>query len=96
MKKTLRISSCCNFNIGFKQETKDQVGEATDAIGTEMGDAVDTAAVKVDAALDSTKVKISNTIKEGAEKMDAKADKMKEDAKIISKKMAVNCSHFFI
>jgi hypothetical protein len=53
---TLTLVSC-------KQETKDQVGEATDAIGTEMGDAVDTAAVKVDAALDSTKVKISNTIK---------------------------------
>ncbi|SDX35234.1 hypothetical protein SAMN05443667_101285 [Flavobacterium gillisiae] len=70
---TLTLVSC-------KQETKDQVGEATDAIGTEMGDAVDTAAVKVDAALDSTKVKISNTMKEGAEKMDAKADKMKEDA----------------
>jgi hypothetical protein len=48
--------------VSCKQETKDQVGEATDAIGTEMGD-VDTAAVKVDAALDSTKVKISNTIK---------------------------------
>jgi hypothetical protein len=48
--------------VSCKQETKDQVGEATDAIGTEMGDAVDTA-VKVDAALDSTKVKISNTIK---------------------------------
>jgi hypothetical protein len=47
--------------VSCKQETKDQVGEATDAIGTEMGDAVDT--VKVDAALDSTKVKISNTIK---------------------------------
>jgi hypothetical protein len=56
--------------VSCKQETKDQVGEATDAIGTEMGDA-DTAAVKVDAALDSTKVKISND-KEGAEKMDAK------------------------
>jgi hypothetical protein len=60
MKKHFRISSCCNFNIGFLQaETKDQVGEATDAIGTEMGDAVDTAAVKVDAALDSTKVKLA-------------------------------------
>jgi|TARA_R110000851_G_scaffold178223_2_gene325122 hypothetical protein len=70
---TLMMVSC-------KQETKDQVGEATDAVGTEMGEAVDTAAAKVDAALDSTKVKISNTMKEGAEKIDDKADKMKEDA----------------
>jgi hypothetical protein len=70
---TLMMVSC-------KQETKDQVGEATDAVGTEMGEAVYTSAAKVDAALDSTKVRISNTLKEGAGKMDDKADKMKEDA----------------
>jgi hypothetical protein len=65
--------------VSCKQETKDQVGEATDAIGTEMGDAVDTAAVKVDAALDSTKVKI-NLIKEVL-KNGCEADKMKEAEK---------------
>jgi hypothetical protein len=40
---TLMMVSC-------KQETKNQVGEATDAVGTEMGEAVDTAAAKVGAA----------------------------------------------
>jgi cell division protein ZapA (FtsZ GTPase activity inhibitor) len=67
--------------ISCKQETKDKVGEATDAIGTEMDQAVDTAAVKVDAAIDSTKSKISTKMKEGAAKMDQKADQMKEEAK---------------
>ncbi|MEZ7497540.1 hypothetical protein QO200_02175 [Flavobacterium sp. Arc3] len=81
MKKVLlSLAFVLALMTSCKQETKDQVGEATDAIGTEMGDAVDTAAVKVGAALDSTKVKISKTMKEGAEKMDKKADRMKEDA----------------
>lgn len=71
---TLTIASC-------KQETKDKVGEATDAIGAEMDQAVDTAAVKVDAAIDSTKSKISTKMKEGAAKLDQKADQIKEDAK---------------
>jgi hypothetical protein len=67
--------------VSCKQDTKDKVGEATDAIGAEMDQAVDTAAVKVDAAIDSTKSKISNKMKEGAAKMDQKADEMKENAK---------------
>ena len=67
--------------ISCKQETKDKVGEATDAIGTEMDQAVDTAAVKVDAAIDSTKSKISNKMKEGAAKMNEKAEEMKEESK---------------
>jgi F0F1-type ATP synthase membrane subunit b/b' len=71
---TLTIVSC-------KQETKDKVGEAKDAIGAEMDQAVDTAAVKMDAAIDSTKSKISTKMKEGAAKMNQKADEMKEEVK---------------
>jgi hypothetical protein len=67
--------------ISCKQETKDQVGEATDAVGTEMGEAVDTAAVKMNAAIDSTKVKMGETMEKGAEKMGEAGGKMKEDAK---------------
>lgn len=70
----LTITSC-------KQETKEKVGEATDAIGAELDQAVDTAAVKVDAAIDSTKSKISTKMKEGAAKINQKADQMKEEAK---------------
>ena len=83
MKKTLlglAVVTALTF-VSCKQETKDKVGVATDAIGEEMDQAVDTAAVKVDAAIDSTKSKISNKMKEGAAKMNQKADQMKEDAK---------------
>jgi hypothetical protein len=45
-----------------------------------MDQAVDTAAVKVD-AIDSTKSKISNKMKEGAAKMDQKADEKKNAIK---------------
>ena len=64
-----------------KKETKDQVNEATEAVGNEMGEAMDTAAVKVDAAVDSTKVKAGETLEKGAEKMDEAAEKLKEAGK---------------
>jgi hypothetical protein len=43
MKRTLGLAVVAALTvISCKQETKDKVGEATDAIGTEMDQAVDT------------------------------------------------------
>jgi hypothetical protein len=77
MKRTLGLAVVAALTvISCKQETKDKVGEATDAIGTEMDQAVDTAAVKQTTLPSiSTKSKISNKMKEGAAKMNESAKK---------------------
>ncbi len=66
------------ITVSCKKETKDEMKEATEAVGAEMDEAIDTAAVKVDAAVDSTKAKVGETLEKGAEKMDAAGKKMKE------------------
>ena len=82
MKKTLLSLLCiAALMTSCKKETKDEVKEATEAVGNEMEDAIDTAAVKVDAVADSTKVKAGKVLEKGAEKMDEAAEKLKEAAK---------------
>jgi hypothetical protein len=82
MKKALLgLAFIATLMTSCKNETKDQVKEATEAVGNEMEDAIDTAAVKVEAAADSTKVKAGKVLEKGAEKMDEAAEKLKEAAK---------------
>jgi cell division protein ZapA (FtsZ GTPase activity inhibitor) len=82
MKKTLLGLAIITtlMTVSCKKETKDEVKEATEAVGSEMHEAIDTAAVKVDAAVDSTKAKVGETLEKGAEKMDEAGKKLKEAA----------------
>lgn len=68
------------ITVSCKKETKDEMKEATEAVGTEMNEALDTVTVKVDAAVDSTKVKVGETLEKGAKKMDEAGKKMKDAA----------------
>jgi hypothetical protein len=82
MKKALLgLAFIATLMTSCKKETKDEVKEATEAVGNEMGETMDTVAVKVDAAVDSTKVKAGETLERGAEKMDEAAEKLKEAGK---------------
>jgi hypothetical protein len=82
MKKTLLGLAfvAALITVSCKTETKDEMKEATEAVGAEMDEAIDTAAVKVDAAVDSTKAKVGETLEKGAAKMDEAGKKMKEAA----------------
>jgi PBP1b-binding outer membrane lipoprotein LpoB len=82
MKKALLgLAFIATLMTSCKKETKDEVKEATEAVGNEMEDAIDTAAVKVDAAADSTKAKAGEVLEKGADKMNQAAEKLKEAAK---------------
>jgi len=82
MKKVLLgLAFIAVLTTSCKKETKDEVNQATEAVGNEMGEAIDTAAVKIDAAVDSTKIKAGETLKKGAEEMDEAAEKLKEAGK---------------
>ncbi|WP_199878497.1 hypothetical protein [Flavobacterium sp. RSP49] len=64
-----------------KEETKEEVKEAREAISNEMEGAIGTAAVKVDAAADSTRIKAGEILKKGADKINQAAEKLKESGK---------------
>ena len=67
MKKVLLGLACiATLMTSCKKETKEEVKEATEAVGNEMEEAIDTAAVKVDAVADSTKVKAGKVLEKGA------------------------------
>jgi PBP1b-binding outer membrane lipoprotein LpoB len=67
------LSSC-------KEETKEKVKEASEAVGADLKQAADSAKVKAKKAIDSSKVgeKAKNIIAIGAEKVEEGAKKVKE------------------
>ena len=77
-KVLLGLAFIATLMTSCKKETKDEVKEATEAVGDEMKETIDSAKVKADAAIDSTKVKAAETLEKGAEKMDEAAEKLKK------------------
>lgn len=71
MKKVLlSLAVILALMTSCKQETKEKVGEATEAVGDEVSDAADTTAARVDRAIES-----------GAAKVEAAAKDVKDDHK---------------
>jgi hypothetical protein len=67
--------------VSCKEETKEKLDEAKEAVTSEVEEKIDTATVKVEKAVDTLQAKTSKVLEKGAEKLDKAADKMKEAAK---------------
>lgn len=68
--------------VSCKDETKEKVGVATEAVVTDIKENVDSAKVKVENAIDSSKVKekVREVVVKGAKKLGEAADEVKEAA----------------
>lgn len=82
MKKVFLGLALAVLIVSCKEETKEKVGAATDAVVTDIKENVDSAKVKVENAIDSSKVKekTKEIIVKGAKKVGEAADKVKEAA----------------
>lgn len=71
------------LTVSCKEETKEKVGEATEAVVTDIKENVDSAKVKVKKVIDSSNVKekTKEIIAKGAKKVGEAADKVEESAK---------------
>lgn len=83
MKKVFLGLALAALIVSCKDETKEKVGEATEAIVTDVKENADSAKVKIQKAIDSSKVKekTKEIIAKGAEKVENAAEKVKESAK---------------
>jgi hypothetical protein len=68
------------ISVSCKDETKQKIEEANEAVGAEMKEKMDSASVQIDKAIDTLESKTGEILEKGAEKLDKAADKMKEAA----------------
>lgn len=68
------------ISVSCKDETKQKIEEANEAVGAEMKEKMDPASVQIDKAIDTLESKTGEVLEKGAEKLDKAADKMKEAA----------------
>ncbi len=68
------------ISVSCKDETKQKIEEANEAVGAEMKEKMDSASVQIDKAIDTLESKTGEVLEKGAEKLDKAADKMKEAA----------------
>ncbi|MBP9848900.1 MAG: hypothetical protein RSE15_06380 [Flavobacterium sp.] len=69
-----------SISFACKEETKEKIVEANEAVGAEIEEKMDTASVKIDKAIDSLQSKTGDVLEKGAEKLDKAAGKIKEAA----------------
>jgi F0F1-type ATP synthase membrane subunit b/b' len=85
MKKIILTLAFAALLISCKEETKDKLEDATDAVAAEVVEAVDSAKVKTETMVDSAKTevkdKLEDVVEKGAEKVGNAADKVKEAVK---------------
>lgn len=68
------------ISVSCKDETKQKIEEANEAVGAEMKEKMDSASVQIDKAIDTLESKTGEVLEKSAEKLDKAADKMKEAA----------------
>jgi vacuolar-type H+-ATPase subunit H len=80
MKKIFLGIALATMLFSCKEETKEKVKEASEAVGADLKQAADSAKVKAKKAIDSSKVgeKAKHIIAKGAEKVEEGAKKVKE------------------
>jgi hypothetical protein len=83
MKKICTLLAIAAFGIACKQETKDKVKVASEAVSTDVIESIDSAKLKAKEVIDSSKVKekAKELVIKGAEKVEQGAKKIKESAK---------------
>ena len=77
MKKIIVFLAAATLLFSCKEETKEKVKEATDAVGTEVKQSLDSVTEKAKKAIDSSKTKAKVLIVKGAEKEEEGAKKVK-------------------
>lgn len=68
------------ISVSCKDETKQKIEEANEAVGAEMKEKMDSDSVQIDKAIDTLESKTGEVLEKSAEKLDKAADKMKEAA----------------
>ena len=68
------------ISVSCKDETKEKIEEANEAVGAEMEEKMDSASVQIDKAMDTLKSKTGDVLEKGAEKLNKAADDLKEAA----------------
>lgn len=82
MKKTiLTVAFVAIAMVSCKDNTKEKMEDASDAIKTEVAQEMDTLADKAETAADSAKAKTAKVLEKSAEKIDKAAEKLKTDSK---------------
>jgi hypothetical protein len=83
MKKICTLLAIAAFGTACKQETKDKVKVASEAVSTDVIESIDSAKLKAKEVIDSSKVKekAKELVVKGAEKVEQGAKKIKESAK---------------
>jgi PBP1b-binding outer membrane lipoprotein LpoB len=83
MKKIVLILLLATLSFSCKDDTKEKVKAATQAVTADLKQAADSAKVKVAKVIDTVKVKskFKNAIEKGAEKVENGAKKLKESVK---------------
>jgi hypothetical protein len=77
----LGLAFLATVTVSCKEETKEKIEDANEAVVSDVKEEMDTAAVKVDNAVDTLQSKTGKALEKSAEKLDKAADKMKEAAK---------------
>ncbi len=83
MKKILLFLTIATLLFSCKEETKEKVKEATNAVGADVKQSIDSVTEKAKKAIDTSKIKqkAKSLIIKGAEKVEEGAKKVKEAAK---------------
>jgi cell division protein ZapA (FtsZ GTPase activity inhibitor) len=68
------------ISVSCKDETKEKIEEANEAVGAEIEEKMDTASVQIEKAMDTLQSKTGDVLEKGAEKLDKAAEDMKEAA----------------
>jgi hypothetical protein len=83
MKKIIAVLTLTSIGFACKQETKEKVKEASEAVSSDVKVSIDSAKLKAKEVIDSSKVgeKAKELVIKGAEKLEEGAKKLKESAK---------------
>ncbi len=81
MKKIILSLALTTLLISCKEETKDKVQDASEAITSDVKEVADSAKIKAETTFDTIKAKTKTVIEKGAEKVEEGAKKVKEATK---------------
>ncbi|MEO8234316.1 MAG: hypothetical protein ABI549_02780 [Flavobacterium sp.] len=85
MKKLILSFAIATLIFSCKEETKDKVEIATEAVTSDVTESVDSAKIKTETVLDTvkskTEEKLKNVVDKGADKVIEAADKVKKSVK---------------
>jgi PBP1b-binding outer membrane lipoprotein LpoB len=80
MKKIILSLAIATLLFSCKEETKEKVKDATNAVGADVKQSLDSVTEKAEKVIDSSKIKAKGLIVKGAEKVEEGAKKVKEEA----------------